>query len=524
MDVKKFQAPSLKEALDQVKDNLGPEAVILQTRNVKRTWFKAARVEVMAAASGRALNRKKATEARIRSPEVYKGLSAKRQADVIDKYTDKASQMSSSKNRASSPLPQQVAGQMMGDLDGLLKSSDRIAERVQFSGAQPTRSQTNEYPGKASSSGHPVRYIDIVDPVDGYSDGHPDKHAYEHSGADIGLDSFDHEGRLSADRVQAHGGSSRADGSLSQLDARFLEMEEKVQKLAALQDQIRGMVRCSFESPKLDEVFETLVLAGLDRRYALSLLQVLKFDFGDQPQVSVEKLLEVVAAEMIETFPIGSLVASRDLASGADSEPGRLTKGKTQIMGLLGPSGSGKTSMAAKIAAGFGKEYSATVGFVYVNAGANAELNGFEHLATFARILNLPFRSCASHQDLRGALDDFSCLDFVIIDGPGSCADPSYQEKLGVIVAGVNIQWYWVLPASMREIEVLDYVQRSQFRGQGVFFTKLDETKIYGFIYNICKKLRLPAIGFSTGRRVPDQLEQATAERVVSLIMKYSFI
>ena len=36
MQVKKFEAPTIQEALDNIKRELGPEAIILQTKKNKR--------------------------------------------------------------------------------------------------------------------------------------------------------------------------------------------------------------------------------------------------------------------------------------------------------------------------------------------------------------------------------------------------------------------------------------------------------------------------------------------------------
>jgi flagellar biosynthesis GTPase FlhF len=61
MQVKKFEAPTMQEALDTVKRELGPEAIILQTRKNKRGFGLASKscVEVTAAVSDRALQKKK---------------------------------------------------------------------------------------------------------------------------------------------------------------------------------------------------------------------------------------------------------------------------------------------------------------------------------------------------------------------------------------------------------------------------------------------------------------------------------
>ena len=64
MEVKKFEAPTLQEALETIKRELGPEAIILQTKKHKRGFglMSQSSVEVTAAVSERAIVRKKVTE------------------------------------------------------------------------------------------------------------------------------------------------------------------------------------------------------------------------------------------------------------------------------------------------------------------------------------------------------------------------------------------------------------------------------------------------------------------------------
>jgi flagellar biosynthesis protein FlhF len=77
-----------------------------------------------------------------------------------------------------------------------------------------------------------------------------------------------------------------------------------------------------------------------------------------------------------------------------------------------------------------------------------------------------------------------------------------------------------VLSATTRDAEMYDMASRfSVFRPQGLVFSKLDETTLYGAIYNVPQKVRLPLLYFTTGQKVPEDIEKATAERVVSLVM-----
>src|ERR1700733_3845196 len=93
MQVKKFEAPTIQEALDNVKKELGPEAIILQTKKNKRGFGLKSKtsVEVTAAVSERSLGKKQAVEVRIpeASKEIIKKYSAEKQAQVFDKFADR---------------------------------------------------------------------------------------------------------------------------------------------------------------------------------------------------------------------------------------------------------------------------------------------------------------------------------------------------------------------------------------------------------------------------------------------------
>src|SRR3954464_15744114 len=93
MQVKKFEAPTIQEALETIKRELGPEAIILQTKQNKRGFglMSKASVEVTAAVSERALQKKQLTECKLPEPqrEKVRGMPAERQAEIFDKYIER---------------------------------------------------------------------------------------------------------------------------------------------------------------------------------------------------------------------------------------------------------------------------------------------------------------------------------------------------------------------------------------------------------------------------------------------------
>jgi flagellar biosynthesis protein FlhF len=426
MEVKKFVGETLQLTLDQVKAALGPEAVILQTRNVKKNLFSPKKVEITAAASHRSLQKKAGTEARIRNPAEFKSLPAKRQADVIERYAQRSTVFSDGPSELSLPKPDKTA----------------------FNFSSPITTK---------------RYIDIDDEKK----------------------SIDLTPQLDSLQKQIH-----------DLQEQQKQMTEQSQSLAQL-------IMCSFETPIYSDIFESLILMGIDRKYAVSFIKLLQFDFGEKPQHSFERLMESVMTEIISDFPVAPIFTE--------------TTSKATLMGLIGPCGSGKTTMAAKIAAIAKKDHKKNVGLIFLKL---SDSDSFDQIAAYAKIFGIPFRVCSSAADFNSAAQDFSCLDMIICDTDSISLTPQNIFDLKKIISSHEaFSWHWVLPAFMRETDIFLLFKKIDIFAHGIFFTHLDQTKTFGCLYNICKKMRLPVLGYSLGKKVPDDLEQATAERMVSFLM-----
>lgn len=93
MQVKKFEARTMKEALEMVKAELGPDAIILSARDNNKSYGLVGdgSVEITAAVSEETLQKKKFAEARLREQEREKfaKISARAQRELIDKMVNK---------------------------------------------------------------------------------------------------------------------------------------------------------------------------------------------------------------------------------------------------------------------------------------------------------------------------------------------------------------------------------------------------------------------------------------------------
>jgi flagellar biosynthesis protein FlhF len=301
-----------------------------------------------------------------------------------------------------------------------------------------------------------------------------------------------------------------------------MSMQEEVEHLkrmigelkSAQDDGMNGsgaqvlMSQTKLNSPALQDAFEQLVINGMDKRFALQLIRAASFELGDQAQ-NPEAVADQLAAEIMSTTEISSALAG--------IAPGR-TEGPA-VLAVVGPTGVGKTTTVAKLASEAILRRNLRVGLINLDG---YKVAAFDQLGTYAKILNVPFRSAATADDLRAAMADFKSLDLVLIDTTGrSQRDPgSLGEMQGMLATVPGARTHLVLSVTTRDNELYDMAHRfSVFRPEGLIVSKLDEGTIYGAIYNISQKAKLPLVYFTTGQRVPEDIEEATRERVAALVL-----
>ena len=453
MQVKKFEAPTLQEALDNVKRELGPEAIILQTKKYKRGFGLMSKpsVEVTAAVSERSMQKKQYVETRLpqANRDVLDKLKADKQAEFYDKYTDK---------KWVKPATAPAAA-----------NSKKITA---------------------------TRYIDID------------------------------EDQIPAPRAATptRGAGAVAGALGSPVNPSGMSVEEEVRHLKRMIEEMKNVqddqgfgtgaqamaTQSRMSSPALQSAFEQLVMNGVDKRYAFELTKRVSYELGEDGNgENPESVIDILAAEIMRNTETSHPIAG--VSAQAGNGP--------SILALVGPTGVGKTTTVAKIASEAILKRNLKVGLINLDG---YKVAAFDQLGTYARILNVPFRSAASAEDLQAAIKDFHTLDLILIDTTGrSQKDPASLTEMQQLLQSVpGIRTQIVLSVTTRDSELYDMAHRfSVFRPEGVIVSKLDEGTIYGAIFNISQKAKLPLTYFTTGQRVPEDIEDATQERVAALIL-----
>ncbi|GAB7025841.1 flagellar biosynthesis protein FlhF [Geotalea toluenoxydans] len=202
------------------------------------------------------------------------------------------------------------------------------------------------------------------------------------------------------------------------------------------------------------------------------------------------------------------------------SGPLRLRKTGPRIMATVGPTGVGKTTTIAKLAAMYALNRGARVAMVTTD---NFRVGAVEQLKTYSKIMDVPLEVAATAKELEAVLAKHADKDLILIDTAGrSPKDREKLEELKVYLESCpGIETYLCISATTRDREMNEIVaQYSLLPITRLLFTKLDESESYGCIVNAQVRNRFPLSYFTTGQKVPEDIEVATARKLANLVLR----
>ena len=189
---------------------------------------------------------------------------------------------------------------------------------------------------------------------------------------------------------------------------------------------------------------------------------------------------------------------------------------------FLGPTGVGKTTTAAKIASEQLLRYKRKVAMITIDTFRIAAV---EQLRTYAKIINVPLSIVSDKADLDRAIASYSDYDVIIID-TGGCSqrDESQMFELRELFdERGRLHNVLVLSSTTKDSDLNEITRRfGVVPIDSVIFTKLDESSSYGSIFNHSIRFKKPISFLTTGQKVPEDIEVATKERLVDLMLNIS--
>ncbi len=195
-----------------------------------------------------------------------------------------------------------------------------------------------------------------------------------------------------------------------------------------------------------------------------------------------------------------------------------LKPGESRMLAVAGPPGRGKTTSLVKIAVRHGLARRVPVR-IYC-AGSHA-IGAHEQMARYAAILGVPWQACESLASLNLALNGDAWKGLLLIDTPGiSPADQSDLEDLRrFFAARPEIEKHLVLRADTGSADLLHTIKRfSCIAPSRLLFTGADEAVEPTPMVEALIQSGIPGTFCGTGQRVPEDLEEINAERLMRVV------
>ncbi len=547
MQVKKYTSKSMKEALRLIKEELGPEAVILAARDIKSGPGQG-EVEVTAAVSEFTLHKKKFSESRMDTGTKarFRNTAAKSQINIIEKIVDR--RLAENKSQSNSSSLAKVLG-----IDGRSEPNYRADRSAHSPVGQLKRNLTS------------VSYIDIPDEED-FNSQAPQAPAYQvprtqHPQAQAMSESASQLSSKSLSRIR-NAAKEAFSAGMSALeskpvknnyahitndpndDFRFEKIAPKAPSVAAvtppqattstairteqievLQTEIVRLQSLLKQNQVVKPTVHSHPGAEYGIHFELSFMFQKLLESGVSTELTSEILLqaqkEMDALQMKKRPLVDAYVARWILTNTQISKDA--FQGRTHL--FVGPAGSGKTSMLVKWASYLSLKRKKRIAILTTDT---LKVGAVDQLKIYAQILNVPFVVIHSQADYEGLLSRFAHIDHFLIDSPGmQLRDLDEIDFLRSILPPSELApvAHLVLNCIAKDSDSLDNCKRFRLASfQDLIFTNLDQSIQHGVIVNVSRALHIPLNSFGIGNSIPEDFEEATKERILDLIFKLTRI
>ncbi len=488
MQVKKFEAKTMKEALELVKVHMGPEAIILAAKDSHRGFglMGEKSVEVTAAVSEETLRKKKVAESKLRGElrERFHQIPAHKQREFINKVFKDRTQV----------LPATREVEMIG-------AHARPAPKVS---AQ----------ARAQTSG--MRYADITDEEGGGAP--PPK----------GTSASQERVKRAAERAQRASALLQEEAAQTKAARPVLPpakaivpngvhaLESQVRELKALVDRFQHMPQNPLSMHpgaeqglpfELSPAYQRLTGQGLRPQIVTPLLK------RAQNELDPESLKK---SALVDAWLVGQMLNTVEVC-------------KTPMHGryhvFMGSTGQGKTTSLVKFASQLLLKEKRTIAIISLDT---IKVGAADQLRIYAQILNVPFAIVRSPEEWAVAEKKLARVQTVLVDCPGfnlrSMEEADWLKRM-IPPEPLERTIHYVQSVLARDEEAMDLADRYQMLGfHDVIFTRLDESSRQGLILNMQERFGKPVHSFGLGPRIPEDFEIASKERIIDFLFKLTKI
>jgi flagellar biosynthesis protein FlhF len=202
------------------------------------------------------------------------------------------------------------------------------------------------------------------------------------------------------------------------------------------------------------------------------------------------------------------------------TDPLKSENNSQKIICLIGSTGVGKTTTLAKLAAKLKIQENKKIELISMDTFRVA---ASDQLRVYSKILDCNFTEVSDKNELLEVISKKNSADYIFIDTAGrSMRMPDQIESLKMISElPIPIEFHLVLSSTMKQRDIDETIRAFRFASpSSLIFTKLDESWAFGEILNSTVQSKIPLSYFTTGQRVPEDIEIASKERVAERVLK----
>ncbi len=294
---------------------------------------------------------------------------------------------------------------------------------------------------------------------------------------------------------------ARSDQAVQQLS----QMAKDIQSIKEKIDTVQGGEQAeAAEHPNIKRIRELLDLNDFSAEIRDATLARLRKNF------SLEALEDFISVQDAVLEWLAQEIAIHDDSLRSPSAP------KARVIALVGPTGVGKTTTIAKLAASYSiQKQGARPLRVRIVTIDNYRIGAKQQMETYASIMNVPFSSVETYEDLKKTLDMHRDeTDVFLIDTIGK--SPKDAVKLAEMkqileACGKDAEPYLAMSAGTKTSDMREIMRQFEpFNYRSVIVTKMDETMHVGNIVSVLKERGKTVSYVTTGQHVPVDIERAS--------------
>ena len=477
MIVKKYQAPTQEEAIIKARDELGPTAVVLNSKILKQRGimrlFKKDVVEITAS---------------LEEDEIIKNVKEKKPTFESRKTDDKSKAIKPESNSTIDyRADEEIDLSKLDDSNDYSKNSSSAIDKkldslhMLLAAKNGTETASNSANNSNNSTGSNTRKTTMT--VSDNSKAKPKTASTVSS----------NKSHISSnDQILKDDSDKKTDSDIS---------DEEKSKRAVKE-------RESENYRYLKLIYKNMVNNEVDEKYADLIIGEIESSL--KKETTVDSILAAVYQKII--LKLG--------------EPKKIETGeKAKVVIFIGPTGVGKTTTIAKIASQFKLEHRKKVAFITADTYRIAAV---EQLNTYAAILDCPATAIYSPDEVDEALDEYKKNDLIFIDTAGrSHKSEEQMDELNDLIAAIknrsdefDLEIFLTLSVTTKYKDLIRITEKyKDIEGWSIIFTKLDETYSLGNILNI-RLLTDAKLSYTTaGQDVPDDIEIIDEQKLAKLIL-----